>query len=378
MCQGFLGEKRMNNKEYIEYLTKQIKSNEQEVYEIYCQLRRKEGKDSYLSEQSMRCTIGSKNNIFTDCVKNEFLSPSEFIADWIKGLCDQYGDKFYYGPNGSVRYILIEMMKYPICKEYIYDFLTRNFYRNINERKRYKPSEQLWEVWFGSNPLFWGIMISPAYRNNKWTNDVSEIRRASYEYWTIGHILSTGIVVPNNSIPYTFSNLRGFITFYNHIIMRLSKSDYEKGIMERYFKYLNSCVNVNSIPLLIPEFRFENDDTRHKYRLDFTILNPYTRQMIGFEISPQSTHMSVTGIRKESKSQQQINNDIKTQWEKEMTKRNEFFSQYGITVVTFTDSDLVDLDKCFKIIQEYLEMRNPKKATLATQEERLNTILSRI
>ena len=366
----------MNNKEYIDYLTKQLKRNEQEVYEIYCQLRRKEGKDSYFSEQSMRCTIGSKNNIFTDCVKNEFLSPSEFIADWIKGLCDRYGDKIYYGPNGAVRYILIEMMKYPICKEYIYDFLARNFYRNINERKRYKPSERLWEVWFGSNPLFWGIMICPAYRNGRWTNDVSEIRRASYEYWTIEHVLSTGIVVPNDSTPYTFSDLGGFINFYNHIIMRLSKSEYEKGIMERYFEYLKNCVNANSIPLLIPEFRFENDDTKHKYRLDFAILNSFTRQMIGFEISPQSTHMRVTGIRKESKSQQQINSDIKLQWEKEMAKRNEFFSQYGITVITFTDSDLVNLDKCFEIMREYLEMRNPEKATFATQEERLNTILS--
>ena len=170
---------------------------------------------------------------FENCVKNELLSPSEFIAEWIKGLCDQYRDKIYNGSTGAVRYILIEMMKYSVCKEYIYDFLTRNFYRHINERIRYKPSEQLWEVWLGSNLLYCGILTSPAYRNNIWINDVSEIRRANYEYWTIGHILTTGIVVPDNPSPCKFPDLNSFIIFYNQIIMRLSKSEYGKRLIIR-------------------------------------------------------------------------------------------------------------------------------------------------
>ena len=53
------GRLEVNNKEYIDYLTKQLNDREQEVYEIYCQLRSKEGKDRF-SVQSMKCTIGSK------------------------------------------------------------------------------------------------------------------------------------------------------------------------------------------------------------------------------------------------------------------------------------------------------------------------------
>lgn len=358
---------------YAEHLTELLKKDQQEVLNIYAGLRAKEGKEYCCSLQSLHNTIGSKNNTFVDSIRTEFINPKDFEAQWIKGLCDSYGDRVYEGANGQYQYIILEIMKYPICRKYIHRFLERNFYRNLKERKRYKPSENLWEVWFGSNPLYWGILISPAYRNDIWTNDVSEIRRADYEYWTIGHILETGIVVPNNPKPFQFSDLQAFINFYEQIVMRLSKSEYEKEIMRRYFEYLKIKSDVENTPLLIPEFRFDNDQIVHKYRLDFTILNPFTRQLIGFEISPQSTHMNIKGIR--SKTQIQMNEDIKAQWEKEMAKRNEFFKQYGVTTITFTDSNLQNIDDCFDTIKEYLEMRDVQRTSYEEQEKRLDEIL---
>lgn len=367
----------MNNTEYINYLTKELRKDEEVVFKIYCELRRYEGKEGDYSIQSMKCTIGSKNNTFTDCVNSEFVSPKDFWAEWLKGLCDQYGDKVFNGPQGPRQNILLEMLKYPVCKKYIYNFLERNFYRNFYERTRYKPSSRLWEVWFGSNPLFWGIMICPVYRNNQWTNDVSEIRRTCYEYWTVGHVMQTGIVMPAYSVPYRFSTLLDFMNFYYQIMLRVSRSTYEQEIMKKYFEYLQNVDDVYGTPLLIPEFRFYNDEIEHKYRLDFTILNSYTRQLIGFEISPQSTHMNISGIRKEMKTQIDINNEIKEKWEKEMKKRNEFFSQYGITVITFTDNQLADIDNCFNTIKCYLEQRCCGKANFEEQEERLTQILNK-
>lgn len=360
---------------YAEHLTELLKRDQEEVLNIYNQLRANEGKEYKHSLQSLHSTIGGKNNIFVDSIRTEFVNPNDFMAQWIKGLCDTYGEKVFNGPNGEYQYIILEMMKYSICQRYINKFLERNFYRNLKERKRYKPNESLWEVWFGSNPLFWGIMISPAYRQEKWTNDVSEIRRARYEYWTIGHILSTGIVVQGNSQPYQFSDLQSFINFYEQIVMRISKSEYEKQIMIRYFDFLKKHRNVKEVPLLIPEFRFSRDEQAHKYRLDFTILNPYTRNLLGFEISPQSTHMHVSGIT--SKTQKQMNEDIKMQWEKEMAKRNEFYKQYGITVITFTDSMLKDIDSCFDRIKECLEQRDVEKTNFEEQVQRLQLILKK-
>lgn len=357
---------------YAEHLTEILLKDQEEVLQIYEDLRLFEGKKSS-SLQSMHSTIGGKNNIFVDSIRTEFLNPRDFKAQWIKGLCDQYGEKLYEGPNGKHQYIILEMMKFPVCSHYIDVFLERNFYRNVKERKRFKPNENLWEIWFGSNPLFWGIMISPAFRNGQWTNDVSEIRRAKYEYWTLGHILNTGIVMPENPQPYTFSDIGSFINFYEQIIFRLSKSDYEKEIMQQYFKYLSEIDNVFEVPLLIPELRFENENVNHKYRLDFTILNSYTRELIGFEISPQSTHMQISGIK--TKTQKDMNEDIKEKWEKEMAKRNEYFSQYGITTITFTDEMLKNIENCFEIIKRFLEKRIRQKVDFEEQTQRLQSIL---
>ena len=364
-------------KEYEKALSMELSRDEEEVHQIYCMLREREGNENKLSLQSMRNTIGSKNNEFTDCIHREYATAEDFLAEWIKGLVDQQGAKIQYGSDGEpVHYILIEMMHYPIAKNYILNFIKRNFYRNYHERTRFKPLANLWEVWFGSNPLYWGILICPVKRGGSWTNDVSEIRRTSYEYWTVGHVMSTGIVALDSLYPYTFPTLNSFIAFYDHIIKRLSKSVYEQEIMSRYFEYLSKNSNYREVPLLIPEFRYYGDEVDHKYRLDFTILNPYTQRYVAFELSPQSTHMNISGIKKEGKTQKEINDELKIQWQKEMDKRNKYFSQYGITVITFTDAHLQDIDKCFNTIKIYLEERAIPKANYSEQIGRIENIFN--
>lgn len=39
-------------------------------------------------------------------------------------------------------------------------------------------------------------MITPRFKNGNWENDVSEIRHFRQDYFTIGHILETGLVIP--------------------------------------------------------------------------------------------------------------------------------------------------------------------------------------
>lgn len=362
--------------EYVEYLTKLLKCDQAEVLKIYCKLRIYEGKKDNLSLTSLHSTIGGKNNTFVDSIRTEFMNANDFKAQWLEGLFNKYEGKIFSGPNGEYQYIILEMMKYSVCKRYIDRFLERTFYRYLRDRKRYKPDENLWEIWFGKNPLFWGLMISPVYRQGKWLNDVSEMRRVNYEYWTVGHILTTGIIVPGNPQPYKFNDLQNFISFYRQIIERLSKSKYEKAIMEKYIKFLQENEDVAKTPLLIPEFRFDKDKQFHKYRVDFAILNPYTRQLIGIELSPQSSHLNVSGIN--SKTQKQINEDLKAQWEKEMKKRNEFYEQYGIIIITLTDNMLKDMDACFEKIREYLNKRDRGRTSLDEQEKRLKYILKKL
>lgn|GEM_PF-6576304 len=46
------------------------------------------------------------------------------------------------------------------------------------------------------------------------------------------------------------------------------------------------------------ELRYEGDVSKHKYRLDFTILNSHSQRFVGFELNPQSTHIKVEGKNK--------------------------------------------------------------------------------
>ena len=144
------------------------------------------------------------------------------------------------------------------------------------------------------------------------------------------------------------------IQFYKIHIKRASNSEYEKFFIDKYLEFVLNHNNPNKLPILIPELRFWGEKKEHKYRLDFTILNIYTQRFVGFEISPSSSHMHVQKTK--NKSQAEINSEISTQWQKEMTKRNDYFSKFNITLITFTDNDLNDLDKCFDTIKNELKI----------------------
>ncbi|HAT2123406.1 TPA: topoisomerase II [Legionella pneumophila] len=329
-----------------------------------------------LNLQSIHAHIGRHNNIYIDCVRDQFLNKDQYIAKWLSGLgkkIQRIEDEQRSKYNGNIYqntsdHNLVRAIRIPKLKEYIFFFLERNFYRKYKERIRSKPSDSLWSLWMGHNSLIWGILISPVFRLNQWTNDQSEIRKADYEYWTVGHILEKGLINPDSEKAYKFNSLEELCEFYINILQRLSNSKYEKKIMEMYVEYLKNSVEPNKEPFLIPELRL-NKEAQHKYRIDFTILNPYSMEAIGFELSPASSHNSIAGTNK--KTQKAINEELKVKWQKEINKRNEYFSQFGISIITFADEQLQNIDQCFSNIRKYLAIR---KSTLNLHDE-LDSIL---
>lgn len=263
-------------------------------------------------------------------------------------------------------------MKDKTFRKYTLTFLERNFYRNLLERTRNKPSESLWTIWFGGGKFIWGLIIAPAFRGNTWTNDVSEVRRANYMYWTIGHAISTGLIDPENNERFKFNSLEDLINFYRNILERVSNSLYEKQIFDHYVNYLKNYEDAFSEPFLIPELRYAGLEVAHEHRLDFTILNSHTMEMIGFEFSPHSTHMAVSKIK--DKKQKDVNEELSIKWNKEMTKRNKYFSGYGITTITFTDNDLIVVPNCFAQMQSFLSKRPVIKLNLDEQLSKLDDI----
>lgn len=314
--------------------------------------------------------IGGRNTTLVDSMRLQFTSPDDFVAQWLKGLINKvekieevqrqkYNGNIY---QNTSTHDLVRLVKNPLIYDYISNFLTRNFYREFVARTRAKPDEILWRLWFGDNRLVWGLVIAPAYRRDCWTNDKSEIRRADYFYWTIGHVMETGLIDPTDEKPLKWSNVGQFIDFYKSVLGRLSHPAYEQGIANRYAEYLRDSSNVYEEPFLIPELRYAGLNKNHKYRLDYAALNSHVMKSTGFELSPASTHSSISGITK--KTQKELNQELAVQWTKEMHKRNEYFSEFGISVVTFTDEDLQDLNACFSKITRYLSDRAPNRASL--------------
>lgn len=325
--------------------------------------------------QSLHGIIGGKNNDYVNSVKMQFVDFDDFFAKWLKGFNDKYEKE---KEEVLKRYGFIDIeykasfRNLPLLQDkkiflYTKKFLERNFYKNIKERTRMKPEEKLWEIWFGNN-LVYGLVIAPEYSPNGWRIDKSEIRRVNYDYWTIGHIMHTGLIDANLKKPITFDTVDHFYMFYRSVLEGLSNSKYEKIIYEKYIDYLKKSAKLEEEPFLIPEFRYAGFEKEHKYRIDFTVLNQHSLDFVGFELSPASSHMSIGGLKEK---QYKVNEELSQKWEKEMEKRNNYFDTFGVTIKTFTDKHLQDIDNCFEQIIEVLSFRPKNKASITDEENRL-------
>lgn len=337
-------------------ITAELNKRQQTVLVEYSKIK---GLES--SILSLHGTIGLNKADNLDMVHGMWLTHEEYISSWLSGLKDIIAS----GRTSMMQ----KIFKIQAIREYILLFLERDFYRHYKIRVKQKPQENLWSLWFGDSSLTWGLLIAPRLIDGVWENKPAMIRKVEFGYWTIGHLLQTGFVDPENGRVYNFRDLDDFLNFYESILKRISNSIYEKQIFDLYSNYIRESLNPLAEPLLIPEFRYDGLNHNHKYRLDFTILNFHTGERIGFELSPQSSHMSVSGIK--TKTQVEMNKDLAKKWNHEMVKRNEYFQQYGITTITFTDEQLKDMDHCFETMKYYLMKRK-------TQQKSIEVLISEI
>jgi hypothetical protein len=322
----------------------------------------------------MHAHLGKNNNTFVDSIRTQFSNPDDFISKWIEGLQErlakiQGGTLNRYEGKIFSEEILFNALQDDLLREYTFQFLARNFYRNFHARIRSKPNEELWTIWFGSGNLCWGLVISPTRRNEEWTNDKSQMRRENYQYWTVGHILTTGLIDPSSPDPVPFASIAEFLVFYRSVLKRVSNSLYEQAICDKYIEYIRSSEKPEDIPLLIPELRYAGKEKKHEHRLDFSVLNAHTSTLTGFELSPASTHISVAGIKE--KTQSAVNAQLAKDWEKEVDKRNDYFEKYGITTITFADKDLGDIEACFSKIKYFLDQRAKQNVSVSVALENL-------
>lgn len=310
------------------------------------------------SRQSLHAKFGGKNAIFLDIQHEVINFPGQYINLWLQGFMSHL-EKLGPSAKYSEEYKNFLLLKsHESLMKYVLLFLERMYLRNFEALLKVRPKPEEAVIWIGQERASYGLLIAPRFHDGNWENDKSEIRHFKQKYWTIGHVLETGLVVPFKEDIIKFYNVEQYLTFFKNVLVRNSGSPYEMGIAERYCKFVRASAKPSEVPLLIPEFRYGGIEKNHQYRLDFCVIDPFKLSKVGFELSPWSTHGKLTHLK--DKTQAEINRLAQANFEREMLKIKSFFRKYGIVVLVFTDSDLADLDSVFEQIKNFLK---PEKAS---------------
>lgn len=308
--------------------------------------------------------IGGKNSIFINLKEESITSSEHFLTLWLNGLKRELNRTRSPSRFHDLATLLKENR---IFKEYTSIFLRRTYLDNYEAYSRNKPLLHNSEIWIGQNNAEYGLLITPRFNDNNWKNDKSEIRHFPEEYWTIGHILNTGLAIPYKNKRITFPSTIDYLNFFTDIIVRHSGSKYEMDIAEQYANYVTNHKDPTKIPILIPELRYNGLTKNHKYRLDFCILNQSNLTKTGFELSPWSTHGYISNTGK--MTAKEINEAAKNNFEREIKKHKDYFMEYGIFTLIYTDCDLQDCTKIFKDILKHLEPKNQSAASYSIIDE---------
>lgn len=291
-------------------------------------------------EAQLNAIIGSKNDVYFDLKHDVISSAEEFQNKWADGLVmnKEAGD-----PASQNIFRLLTVSD--AFKKYLLLFLERSFLNHYSELYRSRPAINKSILWIGQKNANYGLLVTPRFKDGNWENDKSEIRAFKREYWTIGHVLETGLVIPNENESVQFGNVQNYLNFFRNVLVRNSGSIHEKSIADLYREYVLSSDSPEKIPLLIPEFRYLGLRPKHEHRLDFMIVDPYSQRRVGIELSPWSTHGYLSGTK--GKKQYEINQEAQDNFEKEMEKHRAYFKKHDVTVLIYTDSNLADYQELF-------------------------------
>lgn len=303
-------------------------------------------------ESSLNAIIGGKSAHFIDLHHEVILSPDQYATLYMKGFREQISPDGARFPNAHRRNF--EMLRSSkAAQEYFMLFLKRSYLNHFDELSRVRPHLTESEIWIGQNKADYGLLITPRYVSGAWENDRSEIRHFPKLYWTIGHVLEVGFVVQGDPDRITFADVEQYLAFFKNTLVRASGSPYEQALAKEYIAFVRNAKDPESVPLLIPEFRYEGKQRDHRYRLDFCIIDPFTMQKVGYELSPWSTHGYLSKLK--GLTQKDINEMAKDNFEREMTKHRSFFNKHGIYALIYTDAQLTNMGSIFEEMKQYLE-----------------------
>ncbi len=293
----------------------------------------------FSSEASLNATIGSKHDEFFDLKHDVIESHDAFIMQWLKGF------KEAAKMPGSCQDMMRYLKRYKSFKAYLLLFLRGSYLKHYDELAKLRPHVSESILWIGQQNANYGLAVTPRFIDGEWENDKSEIRAFEWGYWTIGHVMETGLVIPGRNKRFRFSDVEQYLVFFTDTLVRNSGSQHEYEIAELYAEFVRYADDPLRVPLMIPEYRYGGLAKKHLYRLDFLVINPYTMDKVGIELSPWSTHgylRKIAGL-----TQKEVNAMAQDNFEQEMEKHRTFFKKKNVFVLIYTDKNLKNCGKLF-------------------------------
>lgn len=335
---------------------------------VFDELKYIEG-GKYCNEASINAFIGSKTDEYIELKDEVIKSPDEYRSKWYSGLKKAVAkSKITLSDPRHQRMLDLLAGSYPNFKKYVVLFLKSSFLKHYEEHYKAKPKIDESEYWFGNNDDEFGLLVTPRFVNGQWENDKSEIRHFNYPYWTLSHVMSTGLCYMGENKVRSFSKISDYLQFFRDLVRR-TKSKYQLEIADKYIQYVTNHPEPFSVPVLIPELRYDPFKKKHQHRLDFLIVNPWSLDKYGFEISPWSTHGKLKGAKK---SLSEYNKEAKDNFEAEMRKHKNYWRKFGVTYIIYTDDDLADIDDVWREIRRHLEIsKKPEQLELELLDDRI-------
>jgi hypothetical protein len=316
----------------------------------------------YCNEASLNAFIGSKSDEYIKLRDDVIKSPVEFKSKWLAGLKKVVAASKATGfDQRHLRMHELISGEYPNFQKYVSLFLEGSFLKHYEEHYKIKPKIDETEYWFGNNADEFGLLVTPRFANGRWENDKSEIRHFKHPYWTLSHLMETGLCYMDERKTRSFSMLIDYLQFFRDLVRR-TNSKYQLAVADEYIKYVNNHQEPLSVPVLIPELRYDPLKKKHQHRLDFLVVNPWSLEKYGFEFSPWSTHGQLKGAKR---SMSEYNKEAKENFEAEMRKHKRYWRKFGVSYIIYTDEDLADIDEVWNEIKRHLEIcKEPEQLEL--------------
>ena len=191
------------------------------------------------SEQSLNAQIGSRNDDFFDLKHDVINSQEQFASQWLQGLKTS---ALTHGVASDV-WLWNLIRAHKVFQEYTVLFLKRSYLTHFDELSKNRPLVESAELWIGQQNANYGLLVSPRFKNGSWENDKSEIRAFSNAYWSIGHVMNTGLVIPNKN------KIFRFLSFLFFCFLRfITREDFLVALSVAYL----FVISYDCRPLILP------------------------------------------------------------------------------------------------------------------------------